>query len=61
MLSLSAGLVSPGKALGVLPLPNERDFSMQQYDHEENILLYRKVLAEYDGRRKAQGHFEIAG
>jgi hypothetical protein len=31
---------------GVLPLPSEGDFSMQRYVHEENILLYRKLLAD---------------
>jgi hypothetical protein len=27
-------------------LPSEGDFSMQRYVHEENILLYRKLLAD---------------
>jgi hypothetical protein len=30
----------------VIPLPSEGDFSMQRYVHEENILLYRKLLAD---------------
>jgi hypothetical protein len=38
--------MSPGEAFGVLPLPNEGDFSIQRYVHEENILLYRKLLAD---------------
>lgn len=38
--------MSFGEALGLLPLPNEGDFSMQRYVHEENILLYRKLLAD---------------
>lgn len=43
---------SSGKALGVLPLPSEGDFPMQRYVHEENILLYRKVLAETTDEQK---------
>jgi hypothetical protein len=44
--------MSFGEALGVLPLPNEGDFSMQRYVHEENILLYRKLLADTMDEKK---------
>jgi hypothetical protein len=38
----------------VLPLPSEGDFSMQRYVHEENILLYRKLLAETTDEEKRE-------
>lgn len=40
------------KMFGVLPLPSEGDFPMQRYVHEENILLYRKLLAETTDEEK---------
>ncbi len=33
-------------------LPREGDLSMQRYVHEENILLYRKLLAETTDEEK---------
>jgi hypothetical protein len=33
-------------------LPSEGDFSMQRYVHEENILLYRKLLADTPDEQK---------
>jgi hypothetical protein len=42
--------VFPYKVLGVLP--REGDLSMQRYVHEENILLYRKLLAETTDEEK---------
>jgi hypothetical protein len=61
LLLLTGGFEPLGESPGVLPLPSEGDFSMQRYIHEENILLYRKLLADTadEEKRKIILQFKI--